>query len=753
MLNRSKSPWSTHSCVQRRQSCRRFSTALQRRLQVISTLTLLPLLLSPTPAQQPAPPPAPGGDVIFKSSSNLVVFDVTARDKSGKEIRNLKKEDFTILEDGKPQTISVFELQTLSDETSAPMNVATITATPPKKADVQGRQTVITTAQPGQVQYQDKRLMVMLFDFSAMGVPEQIRAQDAAKKFITEKMAKSDLISIMSFSSQLNVDQDFTGDRDRLMEVINGFHIGMSSELAADASNGDDQNGEDTGAAFDADQTEFNIFNTDRKLAALESAVKMLAALPEKKALVYFSAGVSKQGVENQSQLRSTVNAAVRANVAFYPIDTTGLQALPPGGDASKAMGKGQSTFSGAAMTSQRNAVNDKQDTLVTLAADTGGKAFLDDNDLAMGIKNAQDDVRSYYILGYYSTNDRQDGRYRRVQIKLNEKIQAKLDYRQGYFGAKTFAKFTSADKESQLQEALMLGDPLTDLPLAVETDYFRLNRTTYFVPVSIKIPGSEIPLAKKGSNQQTEFDFIGQVRDMKGKIQGSVRDGITVKLNEENAGKLSSRSLQYDAGFTLPPGQYRLKLLARENQSGKMGTFESTFIVPDLALQPAGLHVSSVVWASQRQPVKSAIGNAGARQKDLAADPLVQDGQKLVPSVTRVFRKDQNLYVYLEVYDPAIDPSEKKADVQAVLTFYRGNRKAFESQPVRLSDIVKGRTNALPVQFQVPLASLPAGKYTAQVNLIDEHAKRFAFPRAELVLLGAPPAAAAAPAPPAQAH
>ncbi|MCU1262591.1 MAG: hypothetical protein JWO80_5476 [Bryobacterales bacterium] len=688
-------------------------------------------------------------DPVFKSSSNLVIFDVTVRDKSGKEIQNLKKEDFTLLEDGKAQPISVFELQKLSSDAPAPATVA-VGATPAKPGPVKtaGRQQMITTTSPGHVQYQDKRLMVMLFDFTSMQVPEQIRAQNAARDFLTTKMASSDMVCIMTFASVLNVDQDFTNDRDRLMEVINGFPIGRASDLAVEGGNGDDTTGEDTGAAFSADETEFNIFNTDRKLAALESAAKMLAGLPERKALLYFSSGVGKQGVENQSQLRSTINAAVRANVSFYPIDARGLVALPPGGDASSAMSKGNGMFTGKGQSDLKNRFNDQQETLTSLAADTGGKAFLDDNDLATGIKEAQDDVRSYYILGYYSSNDKQDGKFRRVQIKLAANVQAKLDYRSGYFGAKTFGKFTQSDKEQQLQEALMLGDPVTDLPLAVETDYFRLNRTTYFVPVSVKIPGSEIPLAKKGANEETEFDFIGQVRDVKGKLVGSVRDGIKVKLNGANAEKLTSRSLQYDAGFTLPPGTYLLKLLARENQSGKMGTFETKFIVPDFGLPSPGLHISSVVWAAQRQPVTSAIGTAGAKKKDLAADPLIQDGQKLVPSVTRVFRKDQNLFVYLEVYDPGSDPAVKRPDVNAVLTFYRGGKKAFESAPVHLSELAPNRSNALPVQFQVPLAKLPAGKYTCQVNLIDAQAKRFAFPRTEMVLLAdrapvAPPAVA----------
>src|SRR5205085_12074248 len=140
-------------------------------------------------------------------------------------------------------------------------------------------------------------------------VPDQIRAKDAAAKFIREKMAPTDLVSIMTFSAALKVEQDFTDERDRLEEVIRGFRIGEASELAVEGGNADTESGEDNGAAFSADETEFNIFNTDRKLAALESAAKMLAPLPEKKALVYFSSGVGKTGVENQSQLRSTTNA------------------------------------------------------------------------------------------------------------------------------------------------------------------------------------------------------------------------------------------------------------------------------------------------------------------------------------------------------------------------------------------------------------------------------------------------------------
>ena len=196
-------------------------------------------------------------------------------------------------------------------------------------------------------------------------------------------------------------------------------------------------------AAFNADDTEFNIFNTDRKLAALETAVKMLGSLNEKKALVYFASGVQHNGADNQAQLQATINAAIRNNVAFYP-HRRARPAWPPRPSAMRprrrpgGSGHVHRQFGPLAA---RASMQNQQETLYTLAADTGGKALLDNNDLAVGIVQAQKDISSYYILGYYSTNDKLDGQFRRIKITLkDQRSQAKLgkfDYRRGYFAGK----------------------------------------------------------------------------------------------------------------------------------------------------------------------------------------------------------------------------------------------------------------------------------------------------------------------------
>ena len=669
-------------------------------------------------------------DVTFKVDTKLVIVNVSVKDRSGRPITNLTKDDFIVTEDGARQTIGVFDVETLDGSLLAPL----VAEASPKLIEERAAAVAAAPVVPPTVRHDDKRLLGLFFDLSSMQQVEQVRARDAAVKFLSTQMTSSDLVSIMTYGNRFQVVQDFTDNRALLMETLRKMAIGEGSELADTAAASTE--GDDSGA-FAADDSEFALFNTDRKLSALEDAAKKLGAYPEKKALVYFSSGLSATGIENQSQLKSTVNAAVRANVAFYPVDARGLAATAPGGDASQASPRGTGIFTGSQQRGQRQSFTNSQDTLTSLASDTGGKALLDANDLTLGIRQAQQDIASYYIVGYYSTNSAEDGRYRKVQVRLvNEKSQAKLDYRNGYYAAKTFQKFTSSDRERQLEDALALGDPVSELPLALEVDYFRVAKDRYFVPISVKIPGSVVALAKKGGKQTTDLDFIGQIRDANGRSVGGVRDNITVKLTEENAAQLASRHLQYDAGVTLNPGKYSLRFLARENQTGKMGTFETQFVVPDLSAEKT-MRISSVVWSSQKEPVAAAVGSADNDKKTVAVHPLVQNGVKIVPSITRVFRKDQTLYVYFEVYDPAADADRKMPSVAAQVDFEQGARKVFTSPPSRVTALGSGsRPGVAAFSFQIPLARIPAGQYISQVNVVDEVGRKFTFPRSSIVLL-----------------
>lgn len=685
-------------------------------IRVISATLLCAALM----AQQQTTP-------TFRANTNLVIINVAVKDKSGKAIENLTKDQFTLLEDGKRQQIAVFELEHLNNTTLAPLEVPAPGLK--TRGPVQTKPTAPETSPTLKSdQLKDRRLIAMFFDLSSMQPAEQIRARNAAIKFIDTQMTASDAVEIMTLTNELRVVQDFTNDRDTLLSAIDSLRIGDSSELAGLAATGADST--DDSGEFTADDTEFNIFNTDLKLSALEDAARKLAAFPEKKAIVYFSSGIGKTGVDNQSQIRATVNAAVRANVSFYPIDARGLVAMAPAGDATQASPNGTGVFTGSAQLSARSSFHDSQDTIYTLAADTGGKALLDSNDLTLGIRAVQTDISSYYVLGYYSANPALDGKYRHVTVKITSLPEsAKVDYRRGYYAGKVWGKMSSSDKERQLEDALTLDDPFTDLPLALEVDYFQTGRDKYFVPITVRIAGSSLNLSPKSS---TDLDFIGQIRDLHGKLLGGVRDEIKLKLSEENAAQLSQRHVEYDTGVTLPPGDYNLRFLARENQTGKMGTFEMKFTVPDLSRE-SSVRMSSVVWSNQREPLSASIGTAGTNKKLLNEHPLVENGTKLIPDITRVFRENQKLYVYFEVYDPGTIASPS---VSAELMMFRGKSKEFESAPVRVTKPRSGRPNTLAFEFQMPLSNIPPGRYTCQVSVIDEQARKFGYARAPLVVL-----------------
>lgn len=673
-------------------------------------------------AQQQQQPAADTGAATFSTTTQLVIETVNVKDKSGKPIDNLTAKDFTITEDGVPQMIRFFDIETLPDLPST----SPIQPAPASRPVPFGKltRTQIAPETPGNPRYRDHRLLALYFDMSAMPPSDQVRALDAAEKFIRTQFTTSDLMSIMTFTGgAVQVMTDFTDDRDRLMRILETLIVG--EDQGFDQTE-DDASAADTGTAFGQDDSEFNIFNTDRQLSALQTAATMLGKLSEKKSLLYFVSNLRLNGVDNQAQLHATVNAAIRAGVSFWPIDARGLVATAPLGDATRGSPGGAAMYTGQSALAFSNNFQQSQDTLFALAGDTGGKALLDNNDLATGIVQAQKSVTSYYILGYYTTNSALDGKFRRIKVSLNGNIAANIDYRQGYFSNKQFSKFTTADKERQLEDALMLGDPITELTISMEVNYFQLNRAEYFVPLEVKIPGRELALARKGGADHTLIDFIGEIKDDFGTTITNVRDKVDIKLTGETAAELVKKPIEYDAGYTLLPGKYVIKFLARDDETGRIGTYQNTFVIPNLNKEEKHIPISSVILSSQRVEMKDALYNAAKdKGKADAVNPLIEDGQKLIPSVTRVFSRSRDMYIYLQAYERAAETTQP---LVAFVTFYQGSAKVFETPPLPVMDGLNPKSKAVPLRFSLPLNKLAPGQYNCQVTVLDPTGQKAAF-------------------------
>lgn len=666
----------------------------------------------------------------FRASTHLIVHPVTVKDKQGKPVPGLTTRDFIVTENGVPQNIAFVEYEAIdASPASARTAVTTVPAEPPAASAGVAPTTLagVSVPRPGDARNRGRRLLILYFDLYRMPPFDQMRTFTHADKYISTLMTQADLVAVMVFEGRgVRLKQDFTDDRAALREVIRELAV------AADArANGMAENW-DPGGAFGENDDAFNLFATDRQLAALQTAVTDLSPLPELKTLVYFGSGLRLNGIDNQAQLRATVNAAVRANVTLNPVDARGLVATPPLGDATRPSPGGVGMFSGAIAQSMTTRFQQSQDALYSLAKDTGGRAMFDNNDLALGIVQAAEAVTGYYLIGYYTNNTTTDGRFRRVKVTLNGNLSADVAYRPGYFGDKEYGKFTTADKERQLADALRLEDPITDIPMAMEVNYFQLSSAEYYVPVSVRMPGRELTAGQTRDSTRIEIDMIGEVKDEHGVTNRNMRDKIQIPLDASGIDRLSSRLIQYETGFTVLPGTYVIKVLARNAATGRIGTFQSSFTIPNLEREHTRLPISSVVLSSQRVAQSDALFTVKQRLATDAVNPLIHDGAKLVPSVTRSFSASRPLFVLLQAYER---DAAAMRPLAAFVTFYRDGARIFETEALGITDGWDSGSRAIPIRFTINLGGLVPGPYECQVTVLDPGGGKAAFWRAPVVI------------------
>jgi VWFA-related protein len=696
---------------------------------------LLPINVASQNSSTPASTSSPNGQFTLKASTEVVLVNVTVRGKNDMFIRDLKSGDFTVLEDGKKQEIVSLDVENTD---------SVVTAEAPKTELLGNLNPAPGTAAPSnpprapETELKDRRLIVLFFDLTAMQTEEIERAAKSAMDYADKQMAPADLVSVITLSNSLKVDLDFTSDKAALKtamtSLIGGSNEGFTNGAAADTTDTTDTS--DAASGFTPDETEYNIFNTDRRLQALVNLANDLSVVPQRKSVIYFSGGMERTGVENQTQLRLAINAASRANLSFYPVDVRGLEAMVPGGAAfgggggrgggggARGGGGGTSVYSGRGVLSQYDSNFASQETLVTLANDTGGRAFLDSNDFAPAFTKVHEDTSFYYLLGYISSNTQRNGRYRRITVRVNrtDLKDAKVEFRKGYYAPADFQHSTKESREQQLQDQLISDVPSSDFPVYLSTGYFRMGDNRYFVPVSVVVPGSQIPFTRASEQDRATLDIIAVMRDEAKRPFGTIRD--TVKLAVNTSQDVQRKNVQYDGGFLLPPGKYTVKFVVRENQTGRMGSFEAETTVPDLKAAP--VKVSSVILSNQKQP---------AKQKN---NPLVREGSQIIPNVTHVFSSGQHLYLYYEVYDPAKPAEADEKATARVLTnvaFYKGAVKAYETPLVQAVDVNVPERKATAFELDVPLEELKPGFYTCQINVVDDAAGKFVFPRLALLV------------------
>lgn len=685
------------------------------------------------------------GSATFRLTVDLIQIDVRVTDRSGKPLIGLKPEQFTVLEDGKPQKVNSFDFYDIeklerAGPAAPPITVRLGTVAPPEALEHAVR---------------DHRLIVLFFDLTAMQPDDLLRAQHGAEQYLREQISPADLVAVVTYGNQLKIPAHFTNDRDRLLRSVRALRAGKDAQLADTAEAapqaGEDAVSEQTGAAFTPDETEFNIFNTDRKLAALESLAKLLREIPGRKLVVHFTGGVAQTGDENRVQLRATTDAANRADVSFYTVDARGLFAQAPGGEARTGSATGAAQFSGAGTAALASASSRamftgaavyhqvasrhaSRETLATLANDTGGRAFFDLGDMSEVFRKLKGENSSYYLLGYYSSNRNRDGRWRNVRVQVNVPG-ARVRYREGYFAPRSNVIAIRQDGERQLLEAMRTETPRLDFPIALETSYFRISDTNLFVPIAAKLDTSELQWASKRGRRQATFDFAAEVRDnLSNRVVSALRDTISISLDGDRFAQLQKHPLLYQGGMVLGPGSYRLKFVARENETARIGMFEEDLELPPT--QADKLQMSSVVLSSQLErareglEVKKRTLGAEARLKIM---PTEISGERLVPSVTRVFTTNQNLYVLFQAYSP---PTADVSKLRAGLVLFRNGQWSSETPLLEPAE-VDAKRHTTSFRLCLPLAGLSTGDYVVQAVVVEEGTDQAAFAQNSFLLKG----------------
>ena len=414
---------------------------------------------------------------------NRVLTNVVVRNKkTGELIKGLKESDFTVSEDKKPQQITTFDYQNVDQAVTLAETTTVSGATTTKKKTIADLVNNDFAAAPDELK--DHRLIVMFFDLSSMQPEDITRAVDAAKDYINNKMAPADLAASVSLVASLSMDQDFTNDKAALLKAVSKYDGSEGTGYDAGSEGGDTDDSTDDSSSFTADDSEFNALNTDRQLYAIRTICKSIEKVEQKKSMLYFSGGLTRQGIENQASIRAATNECVKADTAMYAVDS----ARPAGPQRRRRRLAGQPPRHRSL---QRRFHARPVELQLQLAGDPRHAGQRHRRQALRRLQRLRarpssrcsTTPRPTTSSATASTNPTRDGTYRHLTIKLLNHPEAKLEYRPGYYAPADFQHAKTEDRELALTEQMRSDVPATDVAVYLQALYFRLEDGKFYIP------------------------------------------------------------------------------------------------------------------------------------------------------------------------------------------------------------------------------------------------------------------------------
>ncbi len=659
-------------------------------------------------AQEPPP-------VSFKVEVNYVEVGAVVTDEEGRFVRTLGKDDFQILEDGRPQKVAGFSLVDL------PVQRLSSTSGPqPIEPDV--------STNAGGLQ---GRLYLIVLDDLHTDLPRTGLVKAAARRFIERNFADNDLAAVVTTSGRSDAVQDFTSNRRLLLAAVDTF-VGQKLRSAVLEKldsyrremelTGQDlgQRGKPANDAYDVERGQ----RARNTLLTLKNLAESLSGVHgRRKALVYISEGISytttnfeewreisgnaRTGVSIEGDLRDAVTAASRANVSIYSIDPRGLTNL---GDTSMEINyvpeNPNLRLDNAALLDELRL---SQDSLRVLAEQTGGLAIVNSNDVAGAFDRVVRDNSSYYMLGYYPTNEKRDNGFRRIEVRVN-KPGFQVRARKGYVSPRkgdgpATRRLPKVEGSAELADALNRPIQTSGLTLHANTASFRGAAPNTSVAVTITVDGAGFTFAEKDGWIEDKLEVSVSAIDPKGKVRGSEHFDLNIRIRPESRPILIGTGFRVISKIDVPPGKYNLRIGTRESGGGALGTIFTDLEVPDLATP---LSMSSVMLTSVDT---GGIPTGRAEQ--------LKDRLPIVPSTAREFRSSDELVIFAEVYDNEV-VRPHTVDVTATILGDDRSKALSRHQEQRSSAELAANAGKFSYAAQVPLKDFKPGVYSMRFEAVS---------------------------------
>lgn len=668
-------------------------------LTVLAAGTALRAGQAPAPQQQPP---------TFQAQVEYVEVDVLVTDAQGHSVRDLKKEDFQILEDGKPQTLSAFSFVNIPiARYDRPLFAAQ-----PIEPDVQ------TNARPF-----DGRIYVMVVDDLHTNVMRTQLVKNAAKQFLERNLGANDLMAVVHTAGPTDASQEFTNNKRLLMAAVDRT-LGRKVQSETLSRNEQYQRTTDVRSAGDPvndpDDAE-RAYNARSTLDFLKTVADWFAGIHgRRKSILFVSEGIDYNiydimgngGTPNNfvsnghsastliaDAIRGVITSATRANVSIYGIDPRGLTSLADDAITVGSFADSEEPNLRIGLSSLQSEVQLSQDSLRALSEETGGFAVVNRSQFGDAFQRIVEDNSSYYELAYYPPTDKRDGKYHKIQVRLNRPgLTARA--RKGWYAPKgkppAPAKTTDPSMLA-LRDAINSPLPVSGLTVQLCAAPFKGTAPNASVIVTAEVLGRDMKISTgdKLKLSLTAIDATDKVRDSKTAT-------VTLNLRPETQARVEAAGFRVLSRLNLPPGRYQIRYAAYESGGDKVGSVRYDLEVPDFTKAP--LSMSGLVLSS----------TAGSLIPTAAPDEQLREVLPGPPVAMRTFAQNDELALFAEIYDNDASKSHK-VDITTTVTTDEG-KVVFKADDVRDSSELQGKRGGYLYPARIPLKDLAPGSYVLQV-------------------------------------